>query len=212
MIKKVIIGLILLVCICSGAFSVMTYYNPTNNSDVDNTGSNSIIGNTNEDIKSIENNPLMNYMDNIDDRLEYVSEYFITDIESGMLQHFVYRENNLFHLDYILHMPSADDYSTHESDGTVHSVITHFITDEYGVSQEIDEVLPDKYYPCAECGKWIPANEITHPLAETALCHCEETGLRDSSPSIDDTVAPIENNDFTPVDSLEDSSNNTIKT
>ena len=212
MIKKVIIGLILLVCICSGAFSVMTYYNPTNNSDVDNTGSNSIIGNTNEDIKSIENNPLMNYMDNIDDRLEYVSEYFITDIESGMLQHFVYRENNLFHLDYILHMPSADDYSTHESDGTVHSVITHFITDEYGVSQEIDEVLPDKYYPCAECGKWIPANEITHPLAETALYHCEETGLRDSSPSIDDTVAPIENNDFTPVDSLEDSSNNTIKT
>ena len=69
MIKKVIIGLILLVCICSGVFSVMTHYNPANNSDVDNTGSNSIIGNTNEDIKSIENNPLMNYIDNIDDTI-----------------------------------------------------------------------------------------------------------------------------------------------
>ena len=71
--------------------------------------------------------------------------------------------------------------------------------------------MPDKYFACTVCGKWIPTNEITHPFAETALCHCEETGLRDSSPSIDDTVASVENNDFTPVDSVENSSNNTIK-
>lgn len=207
MIKKVIIGLILLVCICSGAFSVMTHYNPANNSDVDNTGSNSIIGDTNKDIKPIENNPIINHIDNLDDSLEHVSEYFVANTIMGMLEHYTYGADSSPHLDYILSV-----YPGFDSDGTVHSVITHFITDECGVSQEIDEVLPDKYYPCAECGKWIPANEITHPLAETALCHCEETGLRDSSPSIDDTVAPIENNDFTPVDSLEDSSNNTIKT
>lgn len=36
--------------------------------------------------------------------------------------------------------------------------------------------------------------------------------LNENNAPIDDTVAPIENNDFTPVDSLEDSSNNTIKT
>ena len=194
---KVIIGLILLVCICSGAFSVMTHYNPTNNSDVDNRGSSSIIGNTNEDIKSIENNPIMNYIDNIDDSLEHVSEYFVANT-MGMLEHYTYGADNLFHLDYFIHMPSFDDYSTHESDGTVHSIIT-YMTPEDSVHNEKHEILPDKYYPCTECGKWIPANEITHPLPETELCHCEEAGLRGSSSSIDDTVAPIENNDSTPV-------------
>lgn len=205
MIKKVIIGLILLVCVCSGAFSVMTHYNPANNSDVDNTGSNSIIGDTNKDIKPIENNPIINHIDNLDDSLEHVSEYFVANTIMGMLEHYTYGADSSPHLDYILSV-----YPGFDSDGTVHSVITHFITDECGVSQEIDEVLSDKYYPCAECGKWIPANEITHPLAETALCHCEETGLRDSSPSIDDTVAPIENNDFTPDNTVEDLSNNTV--
>ena len=39
----------------------------------------------------------------------------------------------------------------------------------------------------------------------------EATKSNENNTSIDDTVAPIENNDFTPVDSLEDSSNNTIK-
>ena len=87
MIKKVIIGLILLVCICSGAFSVMTHYNPTNNSDVDNTSPSSIIGNTNEDIKSIENNPLMNYIDNIDDTLQY-SYGYVVDV-NGELRHYI---------------------------------------------------------------------------------------------------------------------------
>ena len=82
-----IIGLILLVCICSGAFSVMTYYNPDNNSDVDNTGSSSIIGNTNEDIKSIENNPIMNYIDNIDDTLQY-SYGYVVDV-NGELRHYL---------------------------------------------------------------------------------------------------------------------------
>lgn len=195
MIKKVIIGLILLVCICSGAFSVMYHYNPTNNSDIDNSDSDSIIGNTNNEvIKSIENNPIMNYISNIDDSLEYVSEYFVANT-MGMLEHYSCGVDGSPHLDYILFVnPEFDD-----SDDTVHSNIIHFITDEYGVHQEIREILPDKYYSCTECGKWIPANEITHPLLETSLCHCDEIGLRDSILRIDDIVVPVDNNDFTPV-------------
>lgn len=202
MIKKVIIGLILLVCICSSAFSVMTYYNPINNSNIDNTDSSSIIGNTNEDIKSIEDNPLINYIDNID--IEHVSEYFIFDNDFGMIEHFVYGEDNSPYLDYILWIKPLD-YNTHDSDGSIHSVITYLITTETEngtINNWVDEILPDKYFSCAVCGKLIPANEITHPLTETALCHCEETGLRDSSLSID-TVVPIENNDFTPVTDIE---------
>ena len=86
MIKKLIIGLILLVCICSGAFSVISYYNPTNDSDIDNTDSNSIIGNTNNEvIKSIENNPLMKYIDHIDDTLQYSYGYVVN--VNGELRH-----------------------------------------------------------------------------------------------------------------------------
>ena len=88
MIKKVIIGLILLVCICSGAFSVIYHYNPTNTSDIDNTDSSNIIGNTNnEDFKSIENNPLMKYIDHIDDTLQYSYGYVIN--VNGELRHYI---------------------------------------------------------------------------------------------------------------------------
>ena len=88
MIKKVIIGLILLVCICSGAFSVIYHYNPTNTSDIDNTDSSNIIGNTNnEDFKSIENNPLTNYINHIDDTLQYSYGYVVN--VNGELRHYI---------------------------------------------------------------------------------------------------------------------------
>ncbi len=88
MIKKVIIGLILLVCICSGAFSVIYHYNPTNTSDIDNTDSSNIIGNTNnEGFKSIENNPLMKYIDHIDDTLQYSYGYVVN--VNGELRHYI---------------------------------------------------------------------------------------------------------------------------
>lgn len=88
MIKKVIIGLILLVCICSGAFSVIYHYNPTNTSDIDNTDSSNIIGNTNnEDFKSIENNPLTNYINHIDDTLQYSYGYVVN--VDGELRHYI---------------------------------------------------------------------------------------------------------------------------
>lgn len=121
-----------------------------------------------------------------------------------MIEHFVYGEDNSPYLDYILWIKPLD-YNTHDSDGSIHSVITYLITTETEngtINNWVDEILPDKYFSCAVCGKLIPANEITHPLTETALCHCEETGLRDSSLSID-TVVPIENNDFTPVTDIE---------
>ena len=96
MIKKVIIGLILLVCICSGVFSVMSYYNPTNDSDIDNTDSSSIIGNTNNDvIKSIENNPLTNYINHIDDTLQYSYGYVVN--VNGELRH--YLNNDSYYLE-----------------------------------------------------------------------------------------------------------------
>ena len=88
MIKKVIIGLILLVCICSGAFSVIYHYNPTNTSDIDNTDSSNIIGNTNnEDFKSIENNPLTNYINHIDDTSQYSYGYIVN--VNGELRHYL---------------------------------------------------------------------------------------------------------------------------
>ena len=88
MIKKVIVGLILLICICSGAFSVIFYYNPTNSSDIDNADSSSIIENTNNEvIKPIENNPLMKYIDHVDDTLQYSYGYVVN--VNGELRHYI---------------------------------------------------------------------------------------------------------------------------
>ena len=171
MIKKTIIGLILLVCICSGAFSVMSYYNPTNNSDMDNTDSNSIIGNTKENIKSIEKNPLTNYIDYIDDIFQYSYGYLLNDDNELIvfinheMRH--YLSNNSY---YIESFYGLDYEYSHGYIRIIDGELRHYVNNNGGYYLESDGIL-DTYTQCIECKGYIPLGNITKPIPSYLICH-----------------------------------------
>ena len=291
MIKKAIIGLILLVCICSGVFSVISYYNPTNNSDIINTDSNSIIGNTKDDFKSIEINPLTNYIGYIDDTLQYSYGYVVN--VDGELRHYIsetayYLESEGLIDRYIRcvvcggFIPVGEITNPLPKAAICHCNNISAISDYKDFSYSRDEAYNSwveegmqtytedyfKYYTntiysiyCKDCDGFVPLKEnvgdckigcyyydsllnihASSFLHEDRLCsHYNSTldlhdvsiedfhqgwfkstedynhwleeankSLNENNAPIDDTVAPIENNDFTPDNTVEDLSNNTI--